>query len=103
MLRHNIALQSRANTADGSGGYTTVWTTYATVGARLENVSGSERLHSQRLDAETTVKATIRYRSDITESDRVSFDGKVYQIRHIDNLEFRNRWLRISLGGGVAT
>lgn len=85
----------------------------------MDNVSGAERVFNERLNAEVTVKATIRYRSDIKESDRVVFgssgggggdevieldpSGKVYQIRHIDNIEFRNRWMVLSLDGGVAT
>jgi len=103
MLRHSVQLQALTNTPDGAGGFTTTWTTYATVRASLENISGTERIFNDRLNAETTVKATIRYNSEVKESDRLVFDGREYQIRYIDNIEFRNRWLKLTLEGGVAT
>lgn len=102
-LRHTITIERLARTTDNAGGWTDSWATLHTVKAAIKNVSGSERLHSMRLDAEVTMKATIRYLSDLKEADRVVFRGKRYQIRHIDNVEFRDRWLILSLDGGVAT
>jgi len=103
MLRHTIVIERLTRTDDNAGGYTDSWATWKTVKASIKNVSGTERLHSQRLDAEVSMKMTIRYIDGLTEIDRVSFRSKVYQIRYIDNVEFRDRWLILSLSGGVAT
>lgn len=103
MLRHSVELQSQTNTPNGSGGFTKSWSTYATVRAGMKATSGWERSAADRLDAQTKNKLTIRYRADIKESDRVLFRGRAYNIRFIDNVEFRDRWMVIDLDGGVAT
>lgn len=103
MLRHRVELQSQQKSGNGSGGFTRTWTTYATVRAAFKAKSGFERMQADRLDAQTKNEAVIRYRDDLTESDRVVFNGKAYNIRFINNVEFRNRWIVLDLDGGVAT
>lgn len=68
----------------------------------VKPLSGGERLYAERLDAQTRNRLVIRYREDVTESDRVVIRGRAYQIRFIANVEFRNRWLEIDLDGGAA-
>jgi SPP1 family predicted phage head-tail adaptor len=101
MLRHSVELQSKTRMPNGSGGFTDSWSAYATVKGQMKPVSGSERFHAERLDATTKNRLILRYRSDIEEHHRVKFDGRLYQIRFIENVEYRNKWLVLDLDGGV--
>ena len=103
LLRKKIALQSKTRTPDGSGGFTLVWATYATVRAKIDTKPGREQVEADRLSATQMLRAVIRYRADVNEVDRVSFAGKVYQIRSVVNVEFKNKWLELDLEQGVAT
>ncbi len=103
MLRTSVALQSQTRTADGQGGYSLSWTTYATVQAHVKQSSGGERSESERLTATSTLRCVVRYRSDVEPQHRAVIDGKAYQVRNVEDVEFRRRWLDIKLEGGVAT
>lgn len=102
MLRHTVELQSKTRTPNGAGGFDDTWSTYATVKAFMKPISGTERFHAERLDATTKNRLVMRYRSDVEAQHRVKFEGKLYNIRFVENVEFRNRWLRLDLDGGVA-
>ena len=103
MLREPVTFQELVITDIGGGANerSFVDRTPGTKG-KFEPLSGGERLYAQRLDAETRNRLTIRYRADITESDRVKVRDRYYNIRHLQNVEFLNRWLVIDLDGGVA-
>lgn len=103
MLRTPVQLQSETRTADGGGGFTRTWTTYATPRAHVTQTGGSERFTHERLSATTILRAVIRYRSDVQPQHRAVIRGKTYQIRQVNDVEFRRRWLELALEGGVAT
>lgn len=103
MLRHPVEIQRQVTTAIGGGATALSYTTRANVRGYFKGLSGTERLYADRLDATTRARLIIRYRSDVVESDRVVIAGRTYQIRYINNIELRDRWLEIDLDGGVAT
>jgi len=103
MLREPVEFQSQVITNVGGGASAITYTNRANVRGAFKPMSGSERLYAERLDATTRNRLVIRYRSDLTESDRVIIRGRAYQIRSIINTEFRNKFLEIDLDGGVAT
>jgi SPP1 family predicted phage head-tail adaptor len=103
MLRTPVEIQ-RQQTVDLGGGATEI--TYSTVHTTMgymKPISGNERLYAERIDAQTKNRLVIRYRADLTESDRLVIRGRAYNIRALINLEFRDRWWEIHLDGGVAT
>lgn len=101
-LRHKINLQRQAETPDGGGGTVLAWATFASPRAWVKPMSGGERFHSMRLEANTTHRIFVRYRTDLLTSDRIEFGGRLFQIRAIINIEERNRWLEIYADEGVA-
>jgi SPP1 family predicted phage head-tail adaptor len=103
MLREPIEIQSQVRTDIGGGATDITYTNRADVRGHFKPMSGNERLYAERLDATTRNRLVIRYRTDLTESDRVIVRSRAYQIRFINNLEFRNKFLEIDLDGGVAT
>lgn len=102
-LKNKIELQELVIVEDGSGGQTRTWKTIQSVWASLRQTGGSERYQNDRLTAIANFKATIRYRSDISAVNRIVFRGLAYQIRSVDNLEFMDKWLDLTLESGVAT
>ena len=71
--------------------------------ARAKFASGGERYASERIEARVSVKIVVRYFAGLLEADRVEIRGKAYNIRFINNIEFSDKWLEISLDGGAAT
>jgi SPP1 family predicted phage head-tail adaptor len=104
MLREPIEFQRKSRVANGTGGFIETWSALPGPSrARIKALSGSERFASDRVEATTRYRITVRYFEDLTEEDRVKIRDRHYNIRFIDNLEFRNRWLVIDLDGGAAT
>ena len=102
-LRNQIIVQRESKTADDLGGGATTWVDYATIRAFIKPVSGGERWHSMRIEADITHRIFIRYRSDLRTDDRINYQGRFMQIRALINIEERNRWLEIYAQEGPAT
>lgn len=103
MLRQSIIIQRLIKTADGAGGWEKSWSAIGSTWAYMRASGGGERFSADRLNMEIRYTATIRYRSNIQASDRIIYDGKAYQIRSIVDLEFKKKWLELTLEEGVAT
>lgn len=103
MLRHKVLIQRLNKTADEAGGWEKSWSSIGSTWAYMRASGGGERFFGDRLNMEIRYTATIRYRADLLPSDRIIFEGKPYQIRSIIDLEFKKKWLELSLEEGVAT
>ena len=103
MLREPITIEQQTITSIGGGASAITWSTRLSTRAYVKPLSGNERLYAQRLDATTTMRIVIRYNANIVESDRVVMRDRYYNIRYINNVEFRDKWLEIDLNGGVPT
>lgn len=105
MLREPITIERVSRSANGKGGWTETWATLsgAPVKAHVKAISGRERFASDRVEATTRYRMVIRYFDGLKESDRVIIRDRVHNIRFIDNVEMRDRWLKIDLDGGMAT
>ena len=101
-LRNRITIERLTLTPDGIGGNAETWVVNKSLKAYIKPTSGSETLHSQRLEARLTHKVYIRYVTDIINTDRVVFNGRNFQIRAIINIEERNKWIELSCEEGVA-
>lgn len=88
-LRHRITFQRIAQVTDGMGGFTTTWSDVATVWAKVEPVSASERLISEKLETQRSHKVKIRYRSDITTDMRFTFNSRTFQVKGVHNPDER--------------
>jgi len=105
MLREPVTFQRKTRTANGRGGFTETWAEISGAPTRghMKALSGSERLMADRVDATTRNRLVVRYFSGLREEDRVLIRNRTYNIRFLNNVEFRDRWLEIDLDGGVAT
>jgi len=71
------------------------WSDYITVWASVTNLSGREYFAAMQIQAENTVKFTIRCNKNITESMRIIFEGNNYDITFIDNIKYGNEFMEI--------
>ena len=91
--------------SDGAGGQNVAWSAISGAPSRafVRVASGNERYVHDRVEAVVKLKLTTRYNASITEADRVLIRGRAHNIKLLNNLEFRNQWLEISVDGGVAS
>lgn len=104
LLRTTVAFKRKSKVSDGKGGFATSWSTVfgSPSLAYVKSVSGAERYASNRVEAGVRLRVVVRYFDGLLESDAVDISGKRHNIRFVNNLEMRNRWLEIDVDGGAA-
>jgi len=98
-LRHRITFQILVITINENGFETEVWQDYKTVWASVSNLSGKEYFAAAAIQAEKTVKFTVRFINNITESMTINFEDKQYNITSIDNIKYANKYIEIKAMG----
>ena len=94
-LRHRITFQKHTTTINENGFEVETWEDYRTVWAVASNLHGREYYAAAAVQAENTVKFTIRYLTGLDTTMRIVFQGKQYNITAIDNIKYQNRYLEI--------
>jgi len=102
-FRHFITLQGKGTTRDSGGRISSGFSTIASVYANVVPKSGKEVYKQGKLIGSVTHEITIRYRTDITNASRISFNNKFFNIRSIINIDERDRYLKLMCEEGVAT
>lgn len=103
-MRNRIVLQSLGGSSDAGGGQSTSYSNSSTVWAKVENLSGNESVFGGQVRDTASYKFTIRYLSSISESFRISYNSKIFQITYIKDIdEGRKKYQEISATEGVAT
>ena len=102
-MRYRVKLQSPTNTTDAGGGISQVWGLVSNLWADIKPVGGTETYRQGQVQESTTHEVTIRYRSDIYTKYRILFGTRAFNIKHIKNIEERDRYLLLSCVEGVAT
>lgn len=105
MLKTPVVFQRKSQSPDGAGGWTETWAALSGSPTRayVKAASGFERFLSNRVDAQSRWKVVVRYFSGLLEADRIQIDGRFANIRFINNVEMKNRWLEIEVEFGVAS
>jgi len=101
-LNRKIAINRRQLTPDNIGGFDQALVNLANPWAMIKPKSGTELLHADKLDAKAMSEFTIRYRTDLVESDLIEYRGVEYNIRSIINIEEADKYLLILAERGVA-
>ncbi len=102
-LRHRITFQSPVETSDGQGGTVVSWVDHATVWAEVIPSQGSERFFSEQTQPVYDHKITIRYLATVTESMRVSFNNRIFQIQGRIKADERRFWQFVKVLEGVGS
>lgn len=92
-LRHRLRIDYPVDTDDGSGGTTRTWATLATVWARIEPLSASERVEADRIEAAVRHRVTLRHRGDLTHAMRFVSGTRILKIDGIRDSGERDSFL----------
>lgn len=90
-LRHRVVIQAQNTTAtsDFGHGYAN-WTTAATVWASIEPLSGRELFQAKQVQPDATHKIMIRGGQTITPLNRLSHEGRYFNVLSVTNELERN-------------
>ena len=82
-LDRRITIENLTSTVDSHGGETQTWSTLAAVWAEVIPLSGDEAIIAAQSIPGARIKFRIRWRSDVTETARVIYEGRNYDIAYI--------------------
>lgn len=81
--RERIIVQSATKARDTTGQNIKTWSTFKTIWARVQYQSGGKQVDAQKANANSIVRFTTVYRSDITTNMRVSWRGQFWNINEV--------------------
>lgn len=85
LLRHRITIEQPVLVADGQGGYTKSWSTFATVWARITPAGGNENASTRQQVPEINYRIVLRYRDGITSAMRINWNSRLFNIRTVSD------------------
>lgn len=94
-LKHRITLQVLETEANENGFQVETWIDFKDLWAKVENLHGREYFEAAAVQAENTVKFTIRYTDEIDTTMRIFFKSNQYNITSIDNIKYENKFIEI--------
>lgn len=104
-MRFPASVERPIDEPDGAGGSSTQWVVVIPIlWCHVEQVTGDEKYSDQSGGRVRTFKKqrfTTWWRDDIRTTDRIMFEGVLYNIRTIDNLMNRNKFMWIVAESGV--
>lgn len=80
---HVIAIERGTQSVDAYGTPAHVWSRHATLRAELIERSTEEFLRGAGETDVTSIAFRTRYLADLTNSDRINFDGQIFDIEEI--------------------
>jgi len=63
--------------------------------AKIQNLYGEEFYQAYQVNLQDSVNFIVRFTKNISYDNVVIFNNKVYEIKHLDNINYRNKWLKI--------
>jgi SPP1 family predicted phage head-tail adaptor len=97
-LRTAVVLQKRTTVTTDAGGFQKPGSpTEYNVSAKWVNFHGSEVLAAQAAGIVEGATVTIRYRSDLDETWRISKAGQVYEIVSMDDIQNRHEYIELKV------
>lgn len=117
LLDQRVRIEREVRVPDGGGGASVEWVELVTVWARVEPLTGRERDHAQQAQHPADYRVTMRYRTDVRESDRLIWDGlppandgqspqgapRPMAVRFIARPSARSLYMQIDCQAGVET
>lgn len=103
-FRNLVQLQSRSTTVDSTyGSQNQTWTTYATVYADIQPLTGAELLAAQAVQSEVTHTVTVYWTPNFTPkaADRIVLGVRIFDIRSVVNDQEANRLFVMSCVEGL--
>ena len=82
-MDRRITLQVKTTTQNDYGEPIVTWTTYARIWAEKKDMKGLEKFIAQQVRAEIDTRFVIRYRDDVSLTDRLTFESRDYDIQQV--------------------
>lgn len=79
-----VTIQRFTSVSNGMGGYIEDWVNHMDYDGVIDQLSGNEKVVANQLSP-TSTHVLIGSVVDITEKDRVVFEGKVYDVKNVDD------------------
>ena len=98
-LNQRVLIERFTSEQDELGQMIDTWTPLATVWAAVEPQAGREFIAAGAAQSELTTKVRIRYRPGITSGDRVTHDGRTYNIQSVVDYRSQRRELVLMCRG----
>lgn len=92
-LNKRVTIQTNTATRGTTGQAIEAWTDTATRWAAIEPLTGREYWQAQQVNAEMTVKITIRYYAGLTVKNRVKYGSRYFDILSTQNLNEGNKFM----------
>lgn len=102
-LRVRASLESRSEVADSGGGYSYTWAEERKIWCAIRIGGGKEAVAAMREQESITAEIWVRYASDFSPDKRITYNGRVWNIRAVLNPREQNEFLRLFCEEGVAT
>ncbi|MFA5170420.1 MAG: phage head closure protein [Sulfuriferula sp.] len=105
-LRKRIQIQQRAATQDTFGSQSATWTTIAIVWADIEILNGRALMAAQAVNVEISHTITVRYQPifydpKIVAAYRCLYNGRIFNIHWMENVEERNAIVVLTVSEGL--
>lgn len=91
-----ITIQALTRTADGVGGHTEAWSTYAATWAKIETLSGNEDFQAWQIQSTNNYRILIRYRTGVKPEMRVNYGDRYFRILAVQNVDFADWELELT-------
>lgn len=98
-LRHSVTLQSKSVSRDAAGGESITWTTFATVWAEVQPLSGREYVAMRQAQADVAVRVRMRYVAGVNPAMRVVHGSAIYNVLEVIDVAGRQRELELMCTG----
>lgn len=102
-LNRRIEVQYLTRVDDGAGGSLSTWDTFMMLWADVQPLSSKEVLSLGQIQATTTHKVIMRYRTDILTSHRILYGTKILEITSIIDVDDRHEALELICREGKAS
>lgn len=102
-LNRRIVIESLAQTKDTQGGMVDSWTLLTNAWAKVMNLSGNEKkvtLHGGQV-AEARTEFTVRFNAAISAKHRISYNGKIYNIKHVNDFNEEHLFMILTCDTGT--
>lgn len=103
-LNRRISIETLSQTKDSSGGMVDAWTLLTPSWAKIRNLSGNERKltsHGGQVQ-EAKTEFTVRYDGRLNSGvNRVVYDGKYYNIKHVNDYNENHRFMILTCDTGL--
>ena len=80
-LRHRVTIKAKSVARDDYGQETITWTTFATVWAAVEPLTGKDYIAGQQLEAAVDTRIRLRDLSGVVPTMRVIFGSHTYDVK----------------------